>query len=178
MDHQFDRNNMPPKTKRLRANPAAEEEQARAAAASEADIAEVLAGFDSDGSESDGEVDADELRGVLVDDDGLQGEQAHTGHIMTDAAMGCVCLHTRKAYNDNVGQCAVWALTTESFKDEVLRVAGGEQLMVKWPLNQYMVVNFIALLEKKQVPWTYTNKKNTWLPAQLAITFRHSGTCT
>ena len=78
---------------------------------------------------------------------------------MTDAAMGCVCLHPRKAYNDNVGQCVVWALTTESFKDEVLRVAGGEQLMVKWPLNQYMVVNFIALLEKKQVPWTYTNKK-------------------
>ena len=66
MDHQFDRNNMPPKTKRLRANPAAEEEQARAAAASAADIAEVLAGFDSDGSDSDGEVDASKhIQGTL-----------------------------------------------------------------------------------------------------------------
>ena len=162
---------MPPKTKRHRANPAADEEQARAAAASAAVLADVMAGFDSDGSESDGQVDADELRDVLEDDDGGQGGQAHAGHIMADAAMGRVCPHTREAYNDNIGQCAAWALTTESFKDEVLTVAGGEQLTLKWPLNQDMVVNFIAFLEMKKVPWPFTNKKKHMAPSTIGHFF-------
>ena len=173
---------MPPKRRRVNTstlpstpqpvNPAAVEERARAAAVSAAALAEVNAGFD-ESDESDGDVDADELRVLPVRDvleDGGQGGPAHVAEMMTDAAMGRVLPHTREAYNDNVGQCAVWALSA-GFENEVVRVAGGDQLTLKWPLNQEMVIQFIEFLQTRQVPWPFTNKKKHMAPSTIGHFF-------
>lgn len=115
-------------------------------------------------SDSDSEVDVDEL---LYDD---EPGAAAAVRIVNAAALARVNPHTREAYDSNISQCARWALSSESFRNEVI-VGQEHSLTLKWPLNQNMVIGFVDFLENKQIHWSHTNKKKHLSPSTIAHYF-------
>jgi hypothetical protein len=118
---------------------------------------------DSEEEESDGDLDIDEI--LAISDD------SRAQSIVNAAAVGRVNPHTRDAYDYNIHECAVWARSSDRFKDEVVTGAQGEKLKLKWPLNENMIVGFIDFLTKKQTKWHYSNKMKHLAPSTIGHFF-------
>ena len=120
---------------------------------------------DDEESDSDSDVDVEEFNGIVADGAALSRP------ILNAAALGRVNPHTREAYDLNISQCASWALSSDSFKHEVVTGFEGEMLKLKWPLNVHMVIGYVDFLENKQVCWPFTEKKKHLAPSTIAHFF-------
>ena len=126
-------------------NPATEQ----GAPVSERDIADV---YIDDDEASDGDIDVEELEAIMHD---VRIDAVDARQILRSAALGRVNVHTRKAYDLHIRQCALWAQSTAQFQHEV--TGTGPNVQLKWPLNEDVVVGFISYLQQQQVPWSFSN---------------------